>query len=390
MVSALRNSKLLKDTRSGLWLLAGVVTLTGCTNPFGQEGYLRDRSGDYTEARVTEPVKLPKGGDSVLLGDILVIPDISQPHEDLGKEFDVPRPSQRLMLKEGENYSLERSGTQEWLAVDKAPAEVWPGVVGYVNSLGVNVVIKNPVKGTVETGWTDFNNAENQGVLYRTLGKLFGADHAGSMEDRFRFELKSGIKPGSSEVYVYHQGRPLSEKDKENVPSQWDNQDERSQKLDNEVLAELLIYLAKAEVNSSVSLQAQSIDLSSQAEITQDGNGNPVLTIRGVSFARVWDSVGSALDKAGLSVLDRNRSAGLFYLSEDLTTKKQLEEEKGFWSTLFGSDEEESENQADENRLTLRVSNYAEVVQLSVEKNVNTSAPEDITLKLLNLVRDNF
>ena len=377
----------MKRTGSALLLLAGAMTLAGCSSPFGKEGYIRDRSGDYTEARTTKPVEIPEDMDSQVLGDILVIPQISQSSDDLSKEFEAPRAPQRLMLKEGDSYSIERSSTQDWLAVDRTVAEVWPGLVSYVKQMGANVVVKNPVNGTIETGWMDYSKDERHGVVYRTVGKLFGADNMDPMEDRFRFQLKPGEKENTAAVYVYHQGRPLSDSDSKEVPKNWDNQGERSKKVTNNVLAGLLVYLARNETKSSLSLQAQSQDLGNVTAMGRDGNGNPVLTMRGISFARAWDSTTEALNKAGLKVLDRNRSAGLLYLSDDLSGKQE-KESKGFWSRLFGSDDDDGGDK--ENRLTLRVSNYAEVVQFSVEKDVNTSAPEDVSTRLLKLIQDNL
>ncbi|USE38728.1 outer membrane protein assembly factor BamC [Endozoicomonas sp. SCSIO W0465] len=374
----------------GLSVAISALVLTGCANPFGQQGYLRDRAGDYTEAKVAKPVTLPAESHAKALGDVLVIPEAGQSGSPLSRDFEVPRPSQRLMMKEGDHYSIERNGGQEWLSVDREPSEVWPGVLAYIDQLGVGISTKDVTTGVVETQWNDFGNDKDHGVMYRTLGKLFGVDDLEPMQDRFRFEVRNGLKAGSTEVYVYHQGRPLPKKGKApSVPLKWDNLEERSQRLDNGILAELLVFLARNEVKSSVSLQAQALDVGALAEIGQDGNGNPVLTVRGLSYARVWDSVSSALDKAGLKVVDRNRSAGLFYLADAVPQLKQPEKKKSFWSGWF-SDEEEADVADEQKTLTIRVSNYSEVVQLSVEKDVNTSAPTEVSQRLLKVIRDNL
>lgn len=385
----------MRHTRLSLSIIIGAIALTGCANPFGQEGYLRDRAGDYTEAQASKPIKLPENTQSRQLGDILVIPETRQSSQNLPRDFEVPRPSQRLMMKEGDHYSLERNGSQEWLSVDREPSEVWPGVLGYIEELDVEVTTGNWEKGIVETQWNDFGNDKDHGVMYRTLGKLFGVEDLDPMEDRFRFEVRSGLKDGTTEVHVYHQGRPLTKKGKESASPRsfekpWDNLGERSKRLDNGVLAELLVFLARNEAKSSVSLQSQSLDIGSLAEIGRDGNGNPVLTVRNLSYARVWDAVSSALDKAGLKVVDRNRSAGLFYLADGVLQLKQSEKKKSFWSGWFGDDEQEVEASDEAKTLTVRVSNYSEVVQLSVEKDVNTSASEDTSKRLLKVIQDNL
>ncbi|WP_257264533.1 outer membrane protein assembly factor BamC [Endozoicomonas sp. ONNA2] len=393
MVPGQRISEWQSYSRLGLSVAISALVLTGCANPFGQQGYLRDRAGDYTEARTTRPITLPAGSRARELGDILMIPEAGLPDQKLPRKFEVPRPSRRLVLKEGDQYSIERNGSQEWLFIDREPGEVWPDVLGYIEKLveeqGMAIAGTEFAKGIVETRWQDFGNDKEHGVMYRTLGKLFAADDLEPMEDRFRFVVRNGLKVGTTEVYVYHQGRPLAKKGKpSSVPENWDNLGERSKRKANDVLAELLVYLARDDARSSVS-QARGVDIASVAESGRDGNGNPVLTVRGLSYARVWDAVAQSMDKAGLKVVDRNRSAGLFYLADSVPQLAQQQQKKRFWSGWFSNGEKT--DVADEPKmLTVRVSNYPEAVQLSVEKDVNTSAPADVSQRLLNVIEDNL
>lgn len=389
MVPGQRISEFKRHVRLSLSVVIGSCVLAGCANPFGQEGYLRDRAGDYTGAPTTEPVKLPAGYQAKDLGNILIIPEVGQSGQTLPVEFEVPRPSQRLMQK-GDHFTLERSGGQEWLSIDRAPAAVWPGLLGYIEQLGVEVATGNWDKGIVETQWHDFGNGKDRGSVYLTLGNLFGIDDFEPMEDRFRFEVRNGLKEETAEVYVYHQGRPLSEKGQESsVSLQWDNLGERSKQLDNGILAELLVYLARNEAKPSVPSQGQAFEVGSLAELGRDGNGNPVLTVRGLSYGTVWDSVSNALDQAGQKVVDRNRTAGLFYLTDGVQHLKPSEKTKSFWSGWFG-DDEDADGTAEESTLTVRVSNYSDMVQISVEKDVNTSVPAELSRRLLKVIQDNL
>ncbi|WP_257293594.1 outer membrane protein assembly factor BamC [Endozoicomonas sp. YOMI1] len=390
MVPGQRISELQRHTRLGLSVAISALVLTGCANPFGQQGYLRDRAGDYTEAQIAKPITLPTGSQARELGDILVIPEAGLSGQKLSRQFEVPRPSQRLMMKEGDHYSIERSGSQEWLSVDREPSEVWPGVLGYFEDLSVGIATTEFAKGIVETQWNASGNDKDHGVMYRTLGKLFGANDLDPMEDRFRFVVGNGQKGGTTEVYVYHQGRPLAKKGKpSSIPENWDNLGERSKRKVNDVLAELLVYLARDDTKSSVSLQAQGLDIASVVEPGRDGNGNPVLTVRGLSYARVWDAVANAMDNAGLKVVDRNRSAGLFYLADSVPQLEQEQQKKSFWSGWF-SDDQETDVSDEKKTLTVRVSNYSDAVQLSVEKDVNTSASADVSQRLLKVIQDNL
>ena len=299
--------------------------------------------------------------------------------------------SQRLTMREGDSFSLERSDTGDWILAGESPAEIWPKLLAFLEDNEVLITVKNPKAGVIETEWADFGGDEKRNVMYRTFGRMIGVEDAIPVDNRFRFEVTNGVKSGTAEVRVLHQGRPPVSEGAEagSEPEQWDNLEERSKRLDNSLLGELLVYFAQDNMDSSVSREAQNLNIDNLITLEKDGNGNPVLTIRGISFARAWASVSAALDNVGLNVIDRNRSAGIFYLEEDAQQIDQPEKKKGFWAGLFGSDDKEKPSgEESEDTLTVRVSNFPEVVQVSVEKDVNTSAPIDVSEKLLQLIHD--
>ena len=366
--------------------------LAGCVNSIGHEGYVRDRAGDYTDAEATKPIKIPADKSSKQLTNVLVVPETRQSTQRLPRKFEVPRPSQRLKLKEGARYSLERSGSEEWLLIHLPPSEIWHGISKYIDSKGVGVITKNRAEWVIETDWQYSENKEEPGIMTKIFGGLFGSDYVGSVEDRFRFELRNENIEGyeATAVHVYHQGRSSPEEGEEpSAVVQWNNQGKRSYQLDKNVLAELLIFLAKLETTPTNSLKAQNLDVSTFAEMGRDGNSNPVITIRGLSYVRVWDSVSVALEETNLKVVDRDRSTGVFYLvSSDVTSAKDRKT-KSFWSRLFSSSDSK-EDIAGKGKLTLRLSNYSEVVQISVEKDINTLVSEEVSKKILKEIYDNL
>lgn len=381
----------MRRTLISLSILTSVLTLAGCANPFGKQTYIRDKSGDYVDARVAEPIELPEENNAREFGDILVIPEITREYDELPANFDAPRPVQRLSMREGDSFSLERSDEADWILAGESPSEVWPKLVSFLEVNDVVITRKDPKNGLVETAWADFGGDEKRGLMYRAFGRLVGVDDAETMENRFRFEVHNGVRAGTSELRVMHQGRPpVAEGDVGPEPEEWDNLGERSRRLDHSLLGEMLVYFAQGDMDSSISRSVQDLDIEDRTTFERDGNGNPVLTVRDMSFARTWASVSSALDQTGLKVVDRNRSAGIFYLADDAQHIDQPEEKKGFWSGLFGSSKKKKAASDSDETLTVRVSNFPEVIQVSVEKDVNTSAPADVSEKLLKLIHENM
>ena len=372
-----------RHSRLHLSVVISALALVGCSSPFGQNGYLRDRAGDYTQEQTLPPLRLPVGTEARDLGDVLAIPPATRPWQTLSRNFEVPKPGRRLMVG-GKQYVIERDARQQWLSATLTSAQAWLGVVGYVNGLDVGIGSRDMEAGILITDWYDFSDDTNRSAMASTLARLINDD---SVENRFRFELRPGALPGITNIYAAHQNRPTGE---QSASDGWDSLSVRGEQINNGVLGELLIFLASNEASAGMSALASGQAAPLVAEPGQDGNGNPVLTLRGQSYAQVWDAVAAALSKAGFNVVDRDRSTGLFYL-EDSPAGQQAEKSGGFWSGLFGRKEEEKvPTDGQPSTLAIRVSNYPELVQLSVERDANTSAPIDVSTKVLEIIQENL
>ncbi|MET4693797.1 outer membrane protein assembly factor BamC [Endozoicomonas lisbonensis] len=375
-------------------VVAVALMLAGCANPFGRDGYFRDKSGDYTQARVSEPLQLPEDLTNTRpMGDSLVIPPITADHSNLEQRFQAPRPDQRLQHSEGDTYSIQRDGGEQWLLAAKSPSETWPRVMSFLEENDIPVLSRNAKQGYLETDWVDLGLDKERGFIYRTVGRWVGAEDAEPLEDRFRIEIRQGVTAGTTEVHLQHKGRPKADEGDEPAPepADWDNMEQRSQRMDNGTLNELMLFLVRDEDDSSVSLLAQNLDLGNQVEIV-DINGNPTMTIERLSFARAWAAIDQALVKAGLEVTDKNRSGGLFYILADEqgdVVKGQPEKKPGFFARLFGKGKND-EDESTQSTYLIRVSELTGVIQVTVEENINAFAPAEFSQKVLNLIKDNM
>ncbi|MDP0588920.1 MAG: outer membrane protein assembly factor BamC [Candidatus Endonucleobacter bathymodioli] len=369
-------------------LMICVISLTGCS---GKDGYFRDKSNDYVKEYTISPLSVPEGMNTKPLGSVMMIPPATVVDIELAEKFKVPRPDQRLKSKySGDQYSVERRGDDVWIIASGSMNEVWLRLDDFFKYIKLPLVIQDTSKGFLETDWFNFGNADDYGVVSRAIGNMVGISDLELMEDRFQLEVRQGDEDSVSEIHIQHKGRsPVSSGDKPlSEPSSWDNLGERSQRMNEALASDMLVFLVGSKGGSSVSLLAQDLDADTNTELTLDGNGNPLLSIKGLPFGHSWLAIGDALSSAGITIVDRNQSIGIYYLSKDSEATIKSQGKPGFFARLFSSKKEKGVVEPE--ILHLRVSKFPDSIQVSVEKDLATSADKDQSQKLLELVRDNL
>ncbi|MCY1404516.1 Outer membrane protein assembly factor BamC [compost metagenome] len=108
-------------------------------------------------------------------------------------------------------------------------------------------------------------------------------------------------------------------------------------------------------------------------------------------FDRAWVSVGRALDSADIRVDDLNRSLGVYYVNIAEGAKKPEEDKPGFLSRMFGGGEKsKEEEEASAKRYQVRLTSVANTVQITVDKDINTSAPADVAQSVLEKLQESM
>ena len=86
----------------GLSALALIISsTTACSWLTGEDGYFRNRTNDYLDARQTAPMKLPEGVESKRLDELLPVPNNVASVR--GDEVETPRPP--VLVPTGGIYS---------------------------------------------------------------------------------------------------------------------------------------------------------------------------------------------------------------------------------------------------------------------------------------------
>ncbi|MFC0708288.1 outer membrane protein assembly factor BamC [Azorhizophilus paspali] len=363
---------------AGLSALAVILSsASGCGWLWGEHGYFRDRGSDYLEARQTAPMRLPADVEIKRIDPLLPVPlNVADLQHD--SDFEVPRPQALQSGQEVNEFSLQQSGDSRWLVAQRAPAEVWPMLRQFFEDNGFSFSEERLSAGEFITAWQPLD-ALSVPLARRLGGRVSG--QAG--EVRVRVRVEPGVQRNSSEIFVSSALRPSGSGSGDGAAGRADTG------LDAALLDEMNASLMRsAERGSSVSLlAARDFDAPSRVTLSQDGNGNPFLNLD-ADFDRAWSSIGRALEMGNVRVEDINRSLGVYYIN--LAEKADRNEKQGLLGRLFGGKEDPKEVEARAERYQVRLTRIAEGIQVTVEKDMNTFAPERVARRVLNMLQEHL
>ena len=203
----------------------------------------------------------------------------------------------------GDSVRLERDGALRWLVVQDNPERVWVKARDYFLRNSTALTVDNPQTGLLETDWID-----RPVIFSGTLGKILSSLHSTGLRDKFRVRVERGRAPGTAEVTVSHQGmvQVVVGEDGANVTRTAWQPSPADPEMEAEMLGKLLTHFGMDEK------QAKGQIATAGGERAQLVKGELVLSRDDLDAA--WRRVGQALDRAGVVVEDRDRSAGIYYV----------------------------------------------------------------------------
>ncbi len=365
---------------AGLSALAAIfATVSGCGWLWGEKGYFRDRGSDYLAARQTAPMQVPPSVEIRRLDPLLPVPrNVADSRRD--SDFDVPRPQPLRSTQEVSEFSLQQSGDSRWLVAQRAPAEAWPMLRQFFEDNGFRIAEEHLQAGEFVTAWQPLDTLS--APMARRLGGRASEQAAGS-EIRVRVRVEPGVQRNSSEIFANSALRPTGSAVDAGLAGRGDVG------LDAALLDEMNASLARsAERGGSVSLlAARDFDAPSRVTLSRDGSGNPFLSLD-ADFDRAWSSIGRALEMSNVRVDDINRSLGVYYIN--LAEKAEGDDKPGFFGRLLGKGKDPEDVEARAERYQVRLTRVAESVQVTVEKDMNTFAPEEVARRVLSMLQEHL
>ncbi len=334
-------SMVTKFINVSICLLAGIA-LVACST------IEEKRKVDYKSTRTLPPLEVPP--------DLSAIPDTrlpsgSQPSTTTYSAFVTgskvaPSGAQPSgVLPQVVNMRIERDSQTRWLVVQETPENLWPRVREFVTSAGLVIDRENPATGVIETEWAE-NRAKVGSFMQQKLSKWLGTLYSTDTRDKFRVRLERGAQPGTTEIYVAHQGMeevvvPHTSGDTKDQRVRWVPRAAEPD-IEAEMLRLLIVYLGNTDEQTHTILSQTPGTPAERAHLTRTAD-KTALSLDD-SLDRAWRRVGLSLDRIGFTVEDRDRSKGIYYVRY-IDPDKDIVDKPGFFGRLFGASDKKDNEQ---------------------------------------------
>jgi len=263
---------------------------------------------------------------------------------------------------------IDRAGNVRWLVAPMAPETLYPLVRAFWLERGFVLDIDEPAIGVMETDWAENRAKIKQDWLRRTLGSVLDSLYSTAERDRYRTRIERTAT--GSEVTISHRGVQEVYITEMKDQTRWTARP-ADPELEAEFLSRLMVKLGSKEdtARAAVAATTAATTAAAPAKARADAPGPRATSLPATAamqidegFDRAWRQVGLALDRAGFTIEDRDRGAGLYFVRY-IDPKLAGQEEPGFFSKMFGGGKDASKPQ----RLRVVVKASGAKTQVSVQ-----------------------
>jgi len=225
-----------------------------------------------------------------------------------------PKAGEQIASNTSGEARIARSGNERWLVVKTTPENAWSTTRQFWIDNGLVLAVEQPATGIMETDWAENRGDLPRDAIQRTLGKVGDFFVTTFRQDKFRTRIERGSEPGTVEIFI-------SSRRMEQMPTgKIDNSSPSGFKwmvvpadplVEAEFLQRLMVRFGTPEQQAM-----QAVDASAKAPDRarlESATGVRQLVVED-NFDRAWRRVGLALDRIGFTVVDRDRSKGLYFV----------------------------------------------------------------------------
>ncbi len=289
------------------------------------------------------------------------------------------------LLPTNPDAKIVRAGSERWLVVKATPEQSWNTVRAFWQENGFNIAVDQPAAGVMETDWAENRVNAPQDFLQRTLGKVADVFGGTYKRDKFRTRIERGVEPGTVEIFISARAMeqvPTTTIDHAGAAFVWAVVPP-SPETEAEMLTRLMMKFGAPEPAARMAV-AQAVNLPEKARVEKNSDGSYKLTVDD-QFDRAWRRVGLALDRIGFTVVDRDRSRGVYFVRFGDPDSGKGASADSWWSKLkfWSTDDKDKPEQ-----YQIVVAETAQTSVVSVQDPGGTPDRTATGEKILSLLKD--
>lgn len=283
------------------------------------------------------------------------------------------------VLPTSDYVRVMRDGNIRWLVVDQSAEDVYPKVLDFWGEQGFTIHSQNARAGLMETDWAENRAKVPEGWIKSALGGILDSVFDSGERERFRTRLER--INGKTEIYISHD-HMVETGTADSSGFKW-IEGKEDPGLNAAMLARLMVFLG-TDIERAQTLVTQAESDQGRPQIERPVEEHASLRL-GEPFDRAWRRVGVAIDGAGFSVDDRDRSTGDYYVRYlDTDTGRKIEQ-PNFFGRLFGS-----KGTSEAKVYRIHVAGQGDVSVVSVLDQAGQPDQSDTAKRIINVLIDNM
>ncbi len=314
----------------GCSVAAGLMLLTGCSTVNQMMG--GEESVNYKSTVAGDPLSIPPDLTQAGSGAHYRAPEgvatYNQYAQAQQNQQGASAADRILPVQQG--MEVKRDGDIRWLVIDQPAEEVYPKIVDFWGMQGFTIQSQDPRAGLIQTDWAENRAKIPEGWIRSALGGII--DQVFDSGERERFRTRVERVNGKTEVYLSHQ-HMVETPTQDGAAFKWvfGNEDPG---LNAAMLARMVVFLG-TDVEQARQMVAEAEKDPNRTQVSQLMEGQAALSLN-EPFDRAWRRVGVAIDSAGFSVEDRDRSTGNYYVRYLDTDTGEKIEQPNLFTRMFG------------------------------------------------------
>jgi outer membrane protein assembly factor BamC len=229
---------------------------------------------------------------------------------------------------------IVRSGSERWLEVKTTQEGAWATLQDFWTKNGFVVAVDQPSLGIMETDWAENRADVPKDFLQQFSSKYISLGNDTYKRDKFRSRIERGTEPGTIDIFVSHRGAAqLPTKISQGAGEDWVwTPMPPNPEIEAEFLERLMLAFGAPAPQAAQAVTAMS-NTPDRARIEKvDGQSKLVIDD---AFDRAWRRVGLALDRTGFTVVDRDRSKGLYFVRYSNPDLEKQKKDEGWFKTAM-------------------------------------------------------